>query len=135
MKRREARKQALCLLYEADLRGATPLELARRAGNLDSYTLAIIEGISASSAEIDRLIRENAENWEFDRISIVDREILRIATWEIAFTDLSAAVAIDEAIEIAKEFSGENSGKFINGVLGGIVHTVRAGPKAESSRE
>lgn len=117
MKRRDARRQALNIVYESDLRGRSIPETLTQAGEVDSYARRIVEGIDAYEAEVDSLISRHSSHWDMDRMSLVDRSILRIGAWEIAYTDLSPAIVIDEAVELAKEFGGSSSGGFVNGIL------------------
>jgi transcription antitermination protein NusB len=85
-------------------------------------TNAIIEGVRDNRKEIDNMIRENAPDWPLDKIAKVDLVILRIAIFEIAFGDKTPKkVAVDEAVELAKEFGNDTSSKFINGVLGSVI--------------
>lgn len=91
--------------------------------NFDDADFAknIIQGVTAHLGEIDQLISEFATDWPIEQITIVDRNILRIGIYELKFNDeIPSKVAINEAIEIAKKFGGESSGRFVNGVLGAI---------------
>lgn len=85
----------------------------------------LVEGVRSNKAELDRLIEECAPEWPIDRISKIDLAILRISIYEIVHNKVSPSVAIDEAVELAKEFGGENSSKFVNGVLGSVVERVK----------
>lgn len=127
MKRRDARRQALNLVYESDLRGRAIPETLAQAGEVDPYARCIVEGINASESELDALISKHSSHWDLDRMSLVDRSILRIGAWEIAYTDLSSAIAIDEAVELAKEFGGPSSGGFVNGILAAVAEHAREG--------
>jgi transcription antitermination protein NusB len=89
--------------------------------NDHGFVKSIIDGVIKNEADIDRYISKYATEWPLDQITIVDRNILRIGVYELAFdANIPAKVAINEAIEIAKTFGGESSGKFVNGVLGAI---------------
>ncbi|MCA9308293.1 transcription antitermination factor NusB, partial [candidate division WWE3 bacterium] len=99
-----------------------------------SLTENIIENIETHKKEIDDLIQQNAPEWPIDKISKVDLTILRIAVSEILFTDLPNKVAVDEAIELAKEFGNDTSSKFINGVLGTIIEQDNS-PKVHTTIE
>lgn len=89
--------------------------------NDHGFVKSIINGVIKNSAEIDKYITKYATEWPLEQITIVDRNILRIGVYELVFDkDIPAKVAINEAIEIAKTFGGESSGKFVNGVLGAI---------------
>jgi N utilization substance protein B len=126
--RSKARKRALDVLYEADLRGADPVTLlADRVGSTDvppvnDYTIALVEGVTAHRARIDDLISEHAEGWTLQRMPAVDRAVLRIGLYELLWAaDVPDAVAIDEAVELAKGLSTDDSPRFVNGVLGRIA--------------
>ncbi|MFG6445690.1 transcription antitermination factor NusB [Microbacterium sp. P06] len=129
--RTKARKRALDILFQADVRGEDlPVTLAAEAKRAASeparesswlYARDIVDGIIDHGDEIDEQIVTFAKDWSLARMPAVDRALLRIATWEVLFNaDVPAAVAIDEAVEMAKEFSTEESGSFVHGVLGRI---------------
>jgi N utilization substance protein B len=128
--RSKARKQALDLLYEADIRGSSALELLLSrdviedgpdARPIREFTKELISGISTNSRKIDELITTYAQGWDMDRLPAVDRNILRLAIYEIVWTvDLADGIAIDEALTLAKELSTEESAGYIHGVLGKI---------------
>lgn len=89
------------------------------------FVKSIINGVIKNQAEIDQYITKYATEWPLDQITIVDRNVLRIGVYELVFDqDMPSKVAINEAIEIAKTFGGESSGKFVNGVLGAIYKDV-----------
>jgi N utilization substance protein B len=129
--RSKARKQTLDLLYESDIRSSDLLQLlASRdveedgpdARPIREYTKSLIEGIYTHKRKIDELITTYAQGWDMDRMPAIDRNILRIALFEILFkNDLDDQVAASEAVEIASELSTEDSAKYINGVLGRII--------------
>jgi N utilization substance protein B len=127
--RAKARKRALDFLYEADIRGGDPLTLiAERAAEDISqisqaeYSLLLIEGVQAHRAKIDELITTYAQGWDMDRMPAVDRNILRIAIFEILWEqDLDDQIAASQAVEFAKELSTDDSAGYINGVLGRII--------------
>jgi len=126
--RTKARKRALDVLYAADARSADPLDvLTERVENTEAtpfgeYSEAIVRGYVEHRDRIDDLIGEHAEGWTLDRMPAVDRAILRIAVYELVYSvDVPPAVAVDEAVELAKSLSTDNSPRFINGVLGQIV--------------
>jgi N utilization substance protein B len=116
--RSKARKRAVDFLYEADLLGSDPVTLlASRVGSPDvppvnDYTVTLVEGVTAHRARIDDLISEHAEGWTLQRIGLY--ELLWAA-------DVPDAVAIDEAVELAKGLSTDDSPRFVNGVLGRIA--------------
>ena len=129
--RTKARKRALDILFQSDVRGdeiATILAAeAKRAANEPAreaswlYAREIVDGIIDNREEIDEQITTFAKDWSLARMPAVDRALLRIASWEILFNDeVPTAVAIDEAVELAKELSTEDSGAFVHGVLARI---------------
>lgn len=119
--RRAARKQALDILYEADLLErsvANVLVHRMREDELDDYTLALVRGVDRNRAELDGLIEEHARDWTLSRMPVVDRNLLRLGIYEIVHEDdVPMAVAIDEAVELAKELSTDDSPRFVNGLL------------------
>lgn len=124
--RSKARKRAVDVLYEADLRGADPLgTLADRVALADppvnDYTVELVEGVQAHRDRIDEILAEYAEGWSLDRMPDVDRAVLRLGVFELLVRDdVPDAVAIDEAVELAKSLSTDESPRFVNGVLGRI---------------
>jgi N utilization substance protein B len=132
-RRRDARRTAVGILYQADLTGRSPLEvlderrgLGQRSG-LSAFAEELVRGVAERRDELDRVIGEHAEGWTVPRMASVDRTLLRVACFEILYReDVPAAVAVDEAVAAAKELSTEDSGRFVNGVLGKIVRE-RAG--------
>ena len=91
----------------------------------ESYFKAVVLGTVENLKKIDEAIEENSHGWDFDRISSIDLAVLRVAVYELMFReDVPAVVAINEAIEISKKYSGEKSGTYVNGVLGGIYSSV-----------
>lgn len=107
--------------------------------NDHGFVKCIINGVINHEAEIDSYITKYATEWPLDQITIVDRNILRIGVYELVFDqDIPSKVAINEAIEIAKTFGGESSGKFVNGVLGAIykdvAETVKKTEKPQAAR-
>lgn len=124
--RRKARKRALDFLYEADIRGATALSLLseRPAEELSQgdYVRELLVGVEEHLSKIDELITTYAQGWDLDRMPAIDRNILRIALFEILWlSNLDDEIAVSEAVEIATELSTDDSAKYINGVLGRIV--------------
>ena len=124
--RRKARKRALDFLYEADIRGATALTLLseRPAEELSQgdYVRQLLVGVEEHLSKIDELITTYAQGWDMDRMPAIDRNILRIALFEILWiSNLDDEIAVSEAVEIATELSTDDSAKYINGVLGRIV--------------
>lgn len=132
--RTKARKRALDILFQADVRGEDlPVMLAaeaKRAANEPAresswlYARDIVDGVIDHRDEIDEQITTFAKDWSLARMPAVDRALLRMGTWEILFNDeVPAAVAIDEAVELAKEYSTDESGAFVHGVLGRIARS------------
>ena len=124
--RRKARKRALDFLYEADIRGATALSLLseRPAEELSQgdYVRELLVGVEEHLSKIDELITTYAQGWDMDRLPAVDRNIMRLALFEILWSpDLDDAIAIDEALSMAKELSTDESAGYIHGVLGRIA--------------
>ena len=127
--RSKARKRALQILFEADQRGVTPGEvlaswvaLAReddRQPPVSAYTRELVEGYAGHAERIDELITQYTVGWPLDRMPVVDRNILRLATFELIWQDETPdAVVLDEAVQLAKEFSTDESPAFVNGLLG-----------------
>jgi transcription antitermination protein NusB len=124
--RRQARRQALDVLYQADVTGADPhlvLEDWERAGKtIDPFARELVEGVAAHRSEIDGHLQRLAEDWTVDRMASLDRTILRIACFELLHRpDTPPGAAIDEAVEAAKELSTEDSSRFVNGILGRLA--------------
>lgn len=133
--RRQARTAALQILYFWQVSGA-PLATAVDAyfaehmpdaeETVRAFAGELVQGAAAESVELDRLIAANAENWRLDRLALIDRQILRLAAWELRHhhADTPAAVVMNEALELARTFSGEESVPFVNGVLDSIRRTI-----------
>jgi len=127
--RSKARKRAVDLLYEADLRGADPVTtLADRVALADppisDYTIALVEGVTEHRQAIDELLSSYAEGWTLDRMPGVDRAVLRVGLYELLWsTEVPDAVAIDEAVELAKLLSTDESPRFVNGLLGRVLRS------------
>ena len=125
--RSKARKRALDVLYEAELRGLdTVAVLGERLAQADppipEYAVTLVEGVLAHRARIDELLAAYAVDWPLDRMPAVDRNLLRIGAYELLFTtDVPPAVAISEAVELATSLSTEESPKFVNGVLARVA--------------
>ncbi len=125
--RSKARKRALDILFEADLRDTDPVRtLAERPPQPDQpvpgYAADLVGGGSANRARIDEIIASYAEGWRLDRMPGVDRAILRLAVYELLWRpDVPDAVVIDEAVRLAQSLSTDESPRFVNGVLGRIA--------------
>ncbi|GID92882.1 N utilization substance protein B [Amorphoplanes digitatis] len=128
--RRKARKRALDVLYEADLRDLPPVQVLTtyldriakpRPDHLD-YTVSLVEGVAKNLDRIDELIASYAEGWTIDRMPVVDRNLARIAVYELLYVgEIDDPVAISEAVELAKQMSTDDSPRFLNGILGRIA--------------
>lgn len=110
--RSKARKEALDHLFEADLRDAEIVTTGLR-----DYTLEILDGVKMNKSRIDELIRSYIQGWDFDRMPNVDRNILRLAIWELLWGKEPEAVVIDEALKLAAVLSTEDSPTYIHGIL------------------
>jgi transcription antitermination protein NusB len=128
--RRAARERALELAYECEQRGLSATELfAELAVEPDEYARLLVNGVEEHREEIDALIRKYSEHWAIERMPVIDRALLRLGTFELGWVpDTPAAVAISEAVELAKEYSTKDSGRFVNGLLARITEDVRAEP-------
>jgi N utilization substance protein B len=125
--RTKARKRAVDVLYEADLRGADPVELLRErisdvSPPVPDHAVRLVEGVAANNPRIDELIDRHARGWSLERLPDVDRAILRMAVYELLWADdVPDAVVIDEAVELARALSTDDSPAYVNGVLGAIL--------------
>lgn len=124
--RRHARRQAIDILFQADITGADPLaavaEWEAAGRTVDAFAAELVEGVALHRSELDELLGRVSEDWTVERMPAVDRTVLRVACFEMLYRDdVPTAVAIDEAVEAAKELSTEDSGRFVNGVLGRIA--------------
>ncbi|GGK25273.1 N utilization substance protein B [Pilimelia terevasa] len=128
--RRKARKRALDVLYQADLRdqpvpdvlGDYVARLERPLPEHLGYATALVEGVAERIDRIDEVISTYAEGWTLERMPVVDRNLARIATYELLYVDeIDDAVAITEAVELARQMSTDDSPRFLNGVLGRIA--------------
>ena len=125
--RTDAREQAIMFLYEAEQRSISPLELlAERAVASEVLSTQLINGVEESRAEIDAQIVSHSKGWSLERMPALDRAILRLGIYELTSRlDVPIAVVIDEAVELAKRFSTDDSGKFVNGILAAVAKKVR----------
>jgi len=135
--RRKARAIALQALYESDVTGRpasssfewlkTEMELPEESA---SYSLALLEGVTIQCQEIDKAIRRFAPAWPVNQLPVVDRNILRVALFEISHGQgIPRKVAINEAVELAKTFGSESSPRFVNGVLGSVMDAMQEADK------
>jgi N utilization substance protein B len=150
--RSKARKRALDVLFEAELRGLPVLELLAERLSLGErptpeYAAEIVRGVATHRAEIDKLISGNSVGWTLERMPAVDRNVLRIGVWELRWADdVPSGVAISEAVELVQDLSTDGSPAFVNGLLAKIAATKdddpavadpgpKAGPEAEAGPE
>lgn len=134
-KRRRSRVKAVILLYQSDLLNkevgsiiSSEMDFQKR---IDEFTIKLVMGVEKNKIEIDNQIRHVAENWTLNRISIIDRNILRMAIYEMLFEeDIPLKVSVDEAIEIAKILGQKDeTPKFVNGILGKILTNLNIDKK------
>ncbi len=125
--RHEARERALGLLYEAEVKGEAPAStIAALPLPPDAYAADVVAGVGEHLAEIDALLRRFAQHWSLERMPALDRALLRMGTYELAHRpDVPRNVVINEAVELAKAYSTEDSGRFVNGLLARIATEVR----------
>jgi N utilization substance protein B len=126
--RHAARKRALDILYEADLKDRPLAEVLaahlRSDEDLPEFAVALVRGVHRHREQIDGLIETHSRGWKLSRMPIVDRNVLRLGLFELLHsTEVPTAVAIDEAVELAKELSTEDSGRFVNGLLARAAET------------
>lgn len=133
--RRKARELALQMLYENDVSGTAPVEMFARTGDLQSapeptraFAERLVTGTLLHREDLDAIISRQADHWRLARMPVVDRNILRLALFELLHEpDTPHPVVIDEALEIAKRFSTPRSSQFINGILDGVLKARQAG--------
>jgi N utilization substance protein B len=131
--RRKAREAALQILYQVDLSKLDPKEAMQlfwknhsSIPEVEEFAYQIVEGVVRNRLEIDRLVEQHSTHWKLSRMTCVDRNILRIAVYELMYChDIPASVSLNEAIEIGKKFGTEDSGSFINGVLDNIAKELK----------
>lgn len=129
--RSRARLQALQILYQGDITGVAPVSILEDGtyntedGEPSEFCRSLVAGTQAHAEELDDAIGRTSKHWTVSRMPLVDRNILRLATYEILFCDsIPVSVSINEAVEMAKTYGGEDSSRFVNGVLGRIAETV-----------
>lgn len=137
--RRKSRELALQMLFQWEVGGHPPerviassLHAQSTKSDVESFARSLFEGTVSEIGALDRLVREHTEHWRLERLAAVDRNILRLALYElIHHSETPPAVVINEALEIARRYSGKDSVEFVNGVLDGIrktLPTMRSGP-------
>jgi transcription antitermination protein NusB len=125
--RREARERALSLLYEAEAKGCTPASvLDTQVLTPDEFVVDIVSGVEKHQEESDSLIRRFSKGWSLERMPVIDRTLLRMAIYELGHRpDVPTGAVISEAVELAKRYSTDDSGKFVNGMLSRIAKELR----------
>lgn len=125
--RREARERAFHLLYEAEIKDVAPEELlAGLPLAPDPFAVELVRGVGAHRDELDALVARFARNWDVERMPALDRALLRLGTFELVHRpDVPTGAAISEAVELAKRYSTDDSGRFVNGVLAAVAAEVR----------
>jgi N utilization substance protein B len=119
VRRTDQRRAAVVALYQADVTGRAPEDLVETGAK--DFTRELVDGVQAQRDQLDELIGRYAEGWSLERIAPLERNILRVALYELLHRDdVPAEVAIDEAVENAKEFASADAPKFVNGILGAV---------------
>jgi N utilization substance protein B len=128
--RREARERALGLCYEREARSISAVELLDDLPAApDAYAIELVRGVEDHERELDSLLSQYSEHWSVERMPAVDRAVLRLGCFELAHEpEVPTAVVISEAVELAKQYSTEKSGRFVNGLLARIAEQVRTDP-------
>lgn len=135
--RRKARKATLEILYQSEIANVSIESILRdklwwRGRDVSDFARRLIEGVEANRDRINQVITESTDNWALERMSVVDRNILRMAIYEILCEDdIPTSVSVNEAVELAKVYGSADSGKFVNGVLGRVAHDL--GQEARAS--
>lgn len=137
--RRAARELAINVLYQIDVAHLPPREALETAienieldGASSDFSRALVDGVIGHLAKIDEVLKRLSVGWELQRQPAVDRNILRMAIFEILFLDyIPASVSINEAVDLAKKYSTAESGRFVNGVLGALARELNIEPEAE----
>jgi len=124
--RKQARRDAVFLLYQTDATDQTMADLVegqrlREGYGPDEFTIAAVSGVLAAKEELDAVLEAHSTGWPLDRVAPLERNILRLALWEIQTGATPPAVAIDEAVRLAKRYSTDEAGAFVNGVLGAVA--------------
>ena len=125
--RSDARERALYLLYEAHSKGISPGDaLSLQVLEPDELTVELVTGVERHAAELDQAIAEKAKGWTLERMPVLDLNVLRLASFELRERrEVPVAVVLDEAVKLAKRFSTDDSGKFVNGVLAALSKDLR----------
>lgn len=144
LERSKARRQALHILYQREVTGDTVRKIlgtraynTEEAGEPGEFARQLLEGVEARQSRIDEVIESTSENWALSRMPLVDRNILRIAVYELLFEhEIPDSVSINEAVEMAKTYGGDDSSKFVNGILGRVSErrSQLAEPRADDDQ-
>lgn len=136
--RRKSREFALQMLFEWDMARQKPARIeqnfwssARAADSTRKFAVQLFEGAVAEAEKSDALVQKLSENWRLDRLAAVDRNILRLAIFELRHGTAPVRVVMDEALELAKKFSSEDSASFLNGILDAAYKALEGGPAAK----
>lgn len=122
MNRRQAREKALQTLFQLDINDEQLNELINDVEDQTSFYFQLLRGVSTNYETIDQRIIKHLDHWSIDRIALVEKTVLRIAIYELLYIDdIPESVSINEAVELAKKFGDDQSGKFVNGVLSKII--------------
>jgi transcription antitermination protein NusB len=143
MKRREAREIVFRVLYQSEIGVfeleptlSQVLEEVKPSGEVAKYALLLVEQIKTHGAEIDSIISDVSKHWRLERMAVTDRNIMRIAVSELLYIgEIPARVAIDEAIELAKKYGDEGSGRFVNGILDAVARRCRGQELLQRGKE
>jgi transcription antitermination protein NusB len=138
--RRSARRQAAFILYQQDLLELTPQAALQRVDDaeLDRYARELVLGTAAQLEAIDSLLEQHVAGWRLERLGVLERSILRLATYEMLWeVEVPDAVIIDEAVELAKRFCSVEAGSLVNGILGSLAvsETARVGETSGAARD
>jgi transcription antitermination protein NusB len=130
--RHEARERALALLYEAEAKSLAPHQvLAELALPAEPYAAHLVDGVDRHGAELDDVIGRYAQGWTLERMPSIDRNVLRIGLFELLHCpDVPTGAAIDEAVALTKEFSTDEGGRYVNGILAAVARDRRDAPPA-----
>ncbi|RPJ66856.1 MAG: transcription antitermination factor NusB [Acidobacteria bacterium] len=145
--RRRAREAALQMLYQCDVGGLSAAEAIAAYAEIDQpgrvapgetadFAVTLVEGTTADLAQIDPIIEASSEHWRLARMSVVDRTVLRLAVYQFLHEpDIPHPVVIDESVELARRYGGEESSRFVNGVLDAVRRKLAAGPSRPTGPE
>jgi N utilization substance protein B len=125
--RREARERAVALLYEAEARAVTPQEVLDGLPlPAEAFTAELVGGVGKHLGELDDLLRAHSRDWKLERMPVLDRAVLRLGAFELVHRpEIPVGAVISEAVELAKSYSTDDSGRFVNGMLSAIAAAVR----------